>query len=130
MAPSRSPLSDEGEVRTAAIEYVVRTVVKPSPDLVLFVSLPADERRSLANCLQGWKVKAAQDARFSERSQPEDASSGERGVILEVKRIRLSGRFASVCVGFFSGAGVTFDLQLEKTDAWKVTGKSEPTIAE
>ena len=59
-----------------------------------------------------------------------DRLTGERGIALEVKSVTINGNTARVQAGYFSGAGVTYDLELTKEVCWMIKSRSAPTIAE
>lgn len=118
-----SAFTDEGHIRLAVCEYVVREVLRSHPEIVVFNSLKDKEAQALASRLPRYKFRAAVHAELDrETGDFRDKESRVKGVKLEVGPIEMKGREAFVTVLW--GNSAAFIFELEKADRWRIR-KSE-----
>ena len=97
---------------------------------LFFLVLEPSEEHSLNTFYKGLKVRSAAECVVDQQQGVKAKTSGESGLLLEVKQIEIKGETAEVFAGYFSGAGVLYTFRLQKNDgAWTITEKKQRVIS-
>ena len=120
--------NDTNQIRVAVYAYLIKQVIKPPVDSLLFIAADYDELPSLKAKFPGLVIKPAGDAKIV-GNEVRDKATGTKGTILAVQWINTTNaNQANVHAGYFSGAGVTYDFQLHKNGGWQIDKVSKPTV--
>jgi hypothetical protein len=125
IAPMNPEPSDRHLIRMVVFQSIIEqlsTDRKSQP--VFFIVLEPGEEQSLASDYNGAKVHSSKDCIVDEVQGVKDKKTGEEGLLLEVKQLRIQSDKADVFAGYFSGAGVLLSFRLEKKDGvWVILEK-------
>jgi len=125
-------LSDEGEIRVAACEYILRndlkhltngivfvSLYKRLTNGIAFVSLTNTEMQALGAELPGCRFRSAATATSSEDDLLRDTETGDTGFCLIIGSIQSNGSEATVILGAgFAASTTLFTCHLKRRVEW------------
>ncbi len=126
---NRTP-SDEDQIKLVICEYLIRTVLKPSHETVLFVGVNEADRQALSSRMPGLDLRPGTNARYVKGQGVRDTLSNAEGLLLSVQRVTVTGDRALADGGYLGAAGVMFRFELRKEAEWKVSACSSGTVAD
>jgi hypothetical protein len=104
-------LSDEGQIRVAASEYMLRNELKYLTNKTIFVSLTNTEMQALAANLTGCRFRSFDKMIADDDGNLRDSETGGKGFGLKVWGVKINTNEATVAL---ATSGRLFECQLSK----------------